>query len=169
GARTPSSHCGLTSPRVRGTFTATRAGAAPVASRGYRSFPYSENVPTWKESPMPATSSRQNLSSRNVTRRDFLKRASVTSAGVAAFALGVGRGRALAQPAAAYPDWIAASPKPPRRGGVLTRASAWDPPVIDPRHTQSVGLFQFAGLTSNRLLRYAFADEVTGYNDLSLK
>src|SRR5439155_679170 len=45
----------------------------------------------------------------------------------------------------------------------------WDPPVIDPRLTQSVGLFQFAGLTSNRLLRYAFADEATGYTDLSLK
>jgi len=52
---------------------------------------------------------------------------------------------------------------------VLTRASAWDPPVIDPRLTQSVGLFQFAGLTSSRLLRYTFADEATGYNDLQLK
>src|SRR3989454_3654045 len=68
-----------------------------------------------------------------------------------------------------YPDWLPASPKPPKRGGVLTRASAWDPPVIDPRLTQSVGLFQFAGLTSNRLLRHAFTDEATGYTDLSLK
>jgi peptide/nickel transport system substrate-binding protein len=35
--------------------------------------------------------------------------------------------------------------------------------------TQSVGLFQFAGLVHNRLLRYSFSDEATGYNDLSLK
>jgi hypothetical protein len=41
--------------------------------------------------------------------------------------------------------------------------------VIDPRLTQSIGLFQFAGLTSNRLLRHAFTDEATGYNDLALK
>jgi peptide/nickel transport system substrate-binding protein len=41
--------------------------------------------------------------------------------------------------------------------------------VIDPRLTQSIGLFQFAGLTSNRLLRYSFSDEATGYTDLSLK
>jgi ABC-type transport system substrate-binding protein len=104
-----------------------------------------------------------------VSRRDFLKRVGVTSAGITALAVGAGRGRAAAQPATPYPDWIAASPKPPKRGGVLTRASAWDPPVIDPRLTQSVGLFQFAGLTSNRLLRHAFADEATGYTDLSLK
>ena len=68
-----------------------------------------------------------------------------------------------------YSDWIPASTKTPKRGGVLTRASAWDPPVLDPRFTQSVGLFQFAGLTSNRLLRYTFADEASGYHDLSLK
>src|SRR5438132_408493 len=101
------------------------------------------------------------------TRRDFLKRAAVTSAGMTALAVGADWQRASA--ASSYADWIAASPKPPKRGGVLIRASAWDPPVIDPRLTQSVGLFQFAGLTSNRLLRYAFADEATGYTDLSLK
>src|SRR5207245_1941624 len=101
------------------------------------------------------------------TRRDFLKRAAATSAGMTALAVGADWQRASA--ASPYADWIAASPKPPKRGGVLTRASAWDPPVIDPRLTQSVGLFQFAGLTSNRLLRYAFAAEATGYTDLSLK
>src|SRR5438105_60364 len=101
------------------------------------------------------------------TRRDFLKRAAVTSAGMTVLVVGADWQRASA--ASPYADWIAASPKPPKRGGVLTRASAWDPPVIDPRLTQSVGLFQFAGLTSNRLLRYAFADEATGYTDLSLK
>jgi peptide/nickel transport system substrate-binding protein len=98
---------------------------------------------------------------RSASRRDFLK--------AAALAAAVAPGYAAAQPAAAYPDWIAASPRPPKRGGVLTRASAWDPPVIDPRHTQSVGLFQFAGLTSNRLLRHVFTEEAAGYNDLTLK
>jgi ABC-type transport system substrate-binding protein len=92
----------------------------------------------------------------------------VTSVGITAFTVGA-RGRASAQSASPYPDWIPASTKPPKRGGTLTRASAWDPPVLDPRFTQSVGLFQFAGLTSNRLLRHVFADEATGYNDLTLK
>ena len=101
------------------------------------------------------------------TRREFLSRAAVTSAGMTALAVGGGWRRSFA--AQLYPDWIPASPKTPKRGGVLTRASAWDPPVIDPRLTQSVGLFQFAGLTSNRLLRYTFADEATGYTDLGLK
>jgi len=89
--------------------------------------------------------------------------------GMTALAVTAGRGLATAQPASPYPDWIPVSPKPPRRGGVLTRASAWDPPVIDPRLTQSVGLFQFAGLTSNRLVRYPFTDEATGATDLTLK
>src|SRR5881397_860477 len=117
---------------------------------------------------MPATDPRP-ISHRDATRRDFLKRAGWTSAGMTALVVGARRGRASAQPGSAYPDWIPASSKPPKRGGTLARASAWDPPVIDPRLTQSVGLFQFAGLTSNRLLRYAFADEATGYTDLSLK
>jgi peptide/nickel transport system substrate-binding protein len=100
-----------------------------------------------------------------VTRREFVER---TGLGAAA-ALVVGGRWHRAAAAAPYPDWIAASPKPPKRGGVLTRASAWDPPVIDPRLTQSVGTFQFVGLTSNRLVRYAFADEAAGANDLGLK
>jgi len=86
-----------------------------------------------------------------------------------ALVVGAGRGYAPALPAPAYPDWIPASPKPPKRGGTLARASAWDPPVIDPRLTQSVGLFQFATLTSNRLVRYPFADEAAGTTDLGLK
>jgi peptide/nickel transport system substrate-binding protein len=114
---------------------------------------------------MPTTN--RHIARRGVTRREFLHRAAVTGAGLTALAVGMGPQRSLGAPL--YPDWIAASAKPPKRGGVLTRASAWDPPVIDPRLTQSVGLFQFAGLTSNRLLRYAFADEATGYTDLSLK
>jgi ABC-type transport system substrate-binding protein len=118
---------------------------------------------------MATTTPRSTPRGLQVTRRDFLKRVGWTSAGMTVLAVGTGRGYPAAQPAAPYPDWIPASPKPPKRGGVLTRASAWDPPVIDPRLTQSVGLFQFAGLTSNRLVRYAFTDEATGASDLSLK
>jgi peptide/nickel transport system substrate-binding protein len=102
-------------------------------------------------------------------RRQFLARAAWTGAGATALVAGAGRTRAAAQPGSQYPDWIAASPKPPKRGGVLTRASSWDPPVIDPRLTQSVGLYQFAGLVGSRLVRYAFPDEATGPADLSLK
>jgi peptide/nickel transport system substrate-binding protein len=103
-----------------------------------------------------------------VDRREFLTR---VGWGVATTAVTIGstRARAAAQAASPYPDWIAASPKPPKRGGSMTRASAWDPPVIDPRLTQSVGLYQFAGLVSNRLLRYPFSDEASGPSDLTLK
>src|SRR5919108_4073206 len=99
-----------------------------------------------------------------LNRRDFVW---LSAAGIGAAAIGSVPRRARAS--TAYPDWIPVSTKAPRRGGALTRATAWDPPVIDPRLTQSVGLFQFAGLTSNRLLRYVFADEASGYYDLSLK
>src|SRR5207249_10373874 len=111
---------------------------------------------SWEEVAMPATDPRKP-SRRDVSRRTFLKRASWTGAGMTALVVGAGRGRASGQAtaAASYPEWIPASTKPPKRGGVLTRASAWDPPLIDPRLTQSVGLYQFAGLTSNRLVRYA--------------
>jgi peptide/nickel transport system substrate-binding protein len=114
---------------------------------------------------MAATDPRSTSHRRHVTRREFVVRTGL--GGAAAVAVGARWSRAAA--AAPYPDWIPASPKPPKRGGVLTRASAWDPPVIDPRLTQSVGTFQFVGLTSNRLVRYAFSDEATGPSDLSLK
>ena len=117
---------------------------------------------------MPAIDPRQTTHPM-VTRRDFLRRTGWTGAGMTALVVGAGGGFAPAQPAPAYPDWIPASPKPPKRGGTLARASAWDPPVIDPRLTQSVGLFQFATLTSNRLVRYPFADEAAGTTDLGLK
>ncbi|HVQ77007.1 MAG TPA: ABC transporter substrate-binding protein [Candidatus Binatia bacterium] len=97
------------------------------------------------------------------SRRRFLGQAALGAATLAS-----ARGWATAA-AAPYPDWIAASPKPPKRGGTLTRATAWDPPLLDPRYTQSVGLFQFAGLTSNRLVRHVFPDEASGAGDLSLK
>src|SRR3989441_4576505 len=117
---------------------------------------------------MPAPDPRRTAR-RDVTRRDFLKRAGWTSAGMTALAVGAGGGRPSAQPAMTYPDWTPASSRPPKRGGTLTRASATDPPVLDPRLTQSVGLFQFASLTSNRLVRYVFPDEASGTSDLTLK
>ena len=74
--------------------------------------------------------------------------------------IGASRSRALAHPPfALFLLDSLPSEKPPKRGGILTRASAWDPPVLDPRLTNSVGLFQIATLTYNRLLRYPFADE----------
>src|SRR5216683_1307397 len=105
---------------------------------------------------------------RRLNRRSFLKRAGWGSVGATAF-VGASRRPIFAQTTPiSYPDWIPASTKPPKRGGTMARASAWDPPVIDPRLTQSIGLFQFAGLVCNRLLRYRFTDEATGTNDLTL-
>ena len=105
---------------------------------------------------------------RRVNRREFLQKAGLTGLGATALVAGSGRGRAFAA-ASPYPEWLPPSAKSPKRGGTLTRASQWDPPMIDPRMTQSVGLFQFAGLTSNRLVRYPYSDEATGVTDLTLK
>jgi peptide/nickel transport system substrate-binding protein len=104
-----------------------------------------------------------------LNRRQFLTRAGWTGLGATALVAGPGRIRVAAQGGAKYPDWIPASTKPVKRGGTLTRASAWDPPVIDPRLTQSVGLYQFAALAGSRLVRYAFPEESTGPTDLTLK
>ena len=101
-----------------------------------------------------------------INRRKFLTGVAV---GTTALTAGALRPRAAAAAASSYPDWIPASPKPPKRGGTLTRASAWDPPVLDPRLTQSIGLFQFVGHTSSRLVRYAFPEEATGVTDPTLK
>ena len=101
---------------------------------------------------------------RALTRRDFIR----ASAAATAVVTSARWSPALAA-ASPYPEWIAPSTKPAKRGGVLTRASAWDPPVIDPRLTQSVGLYQFAGLTSNRLVRYVYSDEAANANDMTLK
>src|SRR5437773_2911273 len=152
----------LTSFMACGTLPGTRSVASgPVATSFVR------NVVTGKESPMAATDALPRHLRRRVTRREFLD--SVAWGGVAGGVLLGAHARKALAAAALYPDWIPASPKPPRRGGTLTRASAWDPPVIDPRLTQSVGLYQFAGLTSNRLVRYAFTDEASGPGDMSLK
>ncbi len=104
---------------------------------------------------------------RRLNRRSFLKRVGWGGVGAAAL-VGASRRSALAQGSSPYPDWIPASTKPPKRGGAIARASSWDPPVVDPRLTQSIGLFQFAGLVHNRLLRYRFTDEASGTNDLAL-
>ena len=106
---------------------------------------------------------------RRVDRREFLKRAGWGGMGATALVAGTGRRRASAAAASSYPEWIPPSSKPAKRGGTLTRASQWDPPMIDPRMTQSVGTFQFVGLTSNRLVRYLYSDEATGVTDLTLK
>ena len=117
---------------------------------------------------MSSDESSRSRGSARVDRREFLKRTGWAGVGVTALALAKPEARALAA-ASPYPEWIPTSTKPPKRGGTLTRASAWDPPMLDPRMTQSVGLFQFAGLTSNRLVRHAFSDEVTSPGDLTLK
>ena len=111
----------------------------------------------------------QGATRQAMKRRDFLKRAGWGSVGATGLIIGASRSPALAHPPSPYPSWIPPSDKPPKRGGVLTRASAWDPPVLDPRLTNSVGLFQIATLTSNRLLRYLFADEARNNSDLTLK
>ena len=118
---------------------------------------------------MPADNPRPISTSPHVNRRDFLKRVGWGGAGMTALVVGAGPWRASAQSAAPYPDWIPPSPKPPKRGGILTRASAWDPPVLDPRLTNSVGLSQIATLVGSRLVRYPFSDEATGTTDLTLK
>ena len=101
-----------------------------------------------------------------VNRREFITRVAIGTAVVGA---GSSLGRGSAGAASPYPDWIPPSTKPPKRGGSIARASAWDPPVIDPRHTQSVGTYQFAGLVHNRMLRYGFNDEANGPGDLTLR
>jgi len=97
-------------------------------------------------------------------RRDFLARA-----GMATLIAGAAPRRAFAQKESPYLDWMAASPKAAKRGGVMNYTSRWDPPMLDPRLTQSIGLYQFATLVYNRLVRYSLADETSGWNDLTLK
>ena len=118
---------------------------------------------------MPADDQSYRAARRQVSRRQFLTRAGWGSLGMTGFLVGVGRSRGFAHPPSPYPSWDPPSDKSPKRGGILTRASAWDPPVLDPRLTNSVGLFQLAALTYNRLLRYPFADEAKGSADLTLK
>ncbi|HXJ84002.1 MAG TPA: ABC transporter substrate-binding protein [Candidatus Methylomirabilis sp.] len=118
---------------------------------------------------MPAHDHGRTAIRTRVTRREFLERAGWGTAAMTALIAGGRAQRAGADATSSYPDWIPASQKPPKRGGVLTRASEWDPPVLDPRLTNSVGLFQFASLVCNRLVRYPFSDEATSPTDLTIK
>src|SRR2546430_15751435 len=92
-----------------------------------------------------AQSEGESAMPSRLNRRDFVK---LSAAGVGAATVVGGRRRAAAA-TSPYPEWLPASAQPPKRGGTMTRASARDPPLIDPRPTQSVGPFPFAGLTSN--------------------
>lgn len=118
---------------------------------------------------MPVHDPSHTTSRQSMKRRDFLQRAGWGSVGMTALIIGAGRRQAVAHAPSTYPAWTPASDKPPKRGGTLTRASAWDPPVLDPRLTNSVGLFQIATLVYNRLIRYPFSDEAKGNADLTLK
>src|SRR5262249_58935129 len=118
---------------------------------------------------MSANDQAPEATRQSMTRRTFLRRTGWSSVGMTGLIIGLPPSRALAHPPSPYPSWTPASDKPPKRGGILTRASATDPPVLDPRLTNSVGLFQIATLTYNRLLRYPFADEAKGNADLTLK
>src|SRR5215813_9857137 len=111
----------------------------------------------------------QGATRQAMKRRDFLKRAGWGSIGATGLIIGASHSPALAHPPSPYPSWIPASDKPPKRGGILTLAATTDPPVLDPRLTNSVGLSQIATLTYNRLLRYPFADEAKDNADLTLK
>src|SRR5215468_11764316 len=126
------------------------------------------SCPTRRRATMPSASHGRPDDRHGVDRRGFLKRMGWGGVAATTLATGAKHRPASAQTAASYPDWIAASTKPAKHGGTMARASAWDPPVIDPRLTQSIGLFQFAGLVCNRLVRYRFTDEATGTNDLTL-
>src|SRR5262245_44945550 len=118
---------------------------------------------------MPAHDPSMRRVRTRVTRREFLKRAGLGSAVMTTLVAGAHVKQAAANTTAPYPDWIPPSPKPAKRGGVLTRASEWDPPVLDPRLTNSVGLFQFASVVCNRMVRYPFSDEATSPTDLTIK
>jgi len=118
---------------------------------------------------MSANDQTQGSLRQSMKRRAFLQRAGWGSVGVTGLIMGVSRSRVLAHPPSPYPSWIPPSNKPPKRGGILTRVTATDPPVLDPRLTNSVGLFQMATLAYNRLLRYPFADEARDNKDLTLK
>src|SRR5207244_3608598 len=118
---------------------------------------------------MPTDDPRPAPVRHPVTRRDFLKRAGMATVGMTPLVAAASRTRASAETSSPYPDWMPPSTKPPKRGKTLVRASAWDPPVLDPRLTNSLGLFQIASLTSNRLVRYPFSDEAANTTDLTLK
>src|SRR4029453_14653603 len=126
-------------------------------------------VRTTRRSAMPINDQARGVAPQSMKRRDFVKRTGWGRVGATGLIVGMSRSRALAHPPSPYASWLPASDKPPKRGGLLTRASAWDPPVLDPRLTNSVGLFQIATLTYNPLLRLPVAAEAKNNSDLTLK
>src|SRR2546428_12401434 len=89
------------------------------------------DVWTKKESPMSTADRNGSNDGRRLNRRSFLKR--VGWGGVGATALvGASRRAAIAQGSSPYPDWIAASTKPPKRGGASARGPARAPPPPQP-------------------------------------
>src|SRR5438132_11654332 len=108
---------------------------------------------------MPTDDPRPAPVRHPVTRRDFLKRAGMATVGMTPLVAAASRTRASAETSSPYPDWMPPSTKPPKRGKTLVRAPAWDPPGLDPRPTNSAGLFQIPSLTSSRLLPYPSSDK----------
>jgi peptide/nickel transport system substrate-binding protein len=118
---------------------------------------------------MSANDQAHGAARQPMKRRDFLQRTGWGSVGLTGLIIGASRSRAFAHPPSPHPSWLPPSDKPPKRGGTFTFAAPWDPPVLDPRLTNSVGLFHFAGLVYNRLVRYPFADEAKNNTDFTLK
>jgi peptide/nickel transport system substrate-binding protein len=118
---------------------------------------------------MPGDNPQPMAARQPMNRRTFLRAAGRGGMAFTGFMIGVGGARASAHPPSPYPEWLQLGGGTPKRGGVLSRASAWDPPVLDPRLTNSVGLFQIAALVCNRLVRYPFADESSSPTDLTIK
>jgi len=113
-----------------------------------------------------ATKTMPRGDSASMTRRRFLTAQQVGQCRWTGLLLGRHPSRALAHPPRPI-LWTPASAAPPKRGGILTRASA----TI--RRTRSTP-DQFGGpvpgraLTSNRLLRYPLPTKPRGMPDLTL-
>src|SRR5207248_6010091 len=76
-----------------------------------------------------ANEKESSLMPSRLNRRDFVR---LSATGVGAAALLSGR-RPAAAATSAYPDWLPASAKPPKRGGTMPRAPARGPPGTAPR------------------------------------
>src|ERR1700730_12754304 len=137
----PSSpRCPLTPSFHYGIFAALSGNVAHgVSGAGPDLFPLLPTNDRRRRARMSTDAPRPAARSR-VSRRDFLKRTGWGTVGMTPLIAGAtGRG-APAHPASPYPDWMPPGPKPPKLEKLITRASEWDPPVIDPRLTNSVGL-----------------------------
>ena len=86
----------------------------------------------------------------HVSRREFLGRAGWGGLAATAALSASGRTPAWAQGRLVLPGLCRGQHQAAQARGILTRTTAWDPPVLDPRLTNSVGLFQIYSLTGNR-------------------